>query len=143
MKKLSFVIVILFVTIILGSNSFASELEGKKMQTKREKAIANLLIGLKSDNQGLRISCAYLLGELKAQNAVIPLMKMMHTETDNGAKIMAALSLYKIGNKRGLYAIKQMIDFDESEYVKKMCSKFYYSYVQNNLNPDLSLADSF
>jgi hypothetical protein len=38
---------------------------------------------------------------------------------------MAALSLFKIGDSRGIYAIKKSAESDESETVKKMCTIFY------------------
>jgi hypothetical protein len=34
---------------------------------------------------------------------------------------MAALSLFKIGDERGLFAVKQAIKFDDNDQVKKMC----------------------
>jgi len=48
--------------------------------------------------------------------------------TSSAARIMAALSLYKIGNERGIFAIKQAIQFDADEQVKKMCSILYQMY---------------
>jgi HEAT repeat protein len=91
----------------------------------RKAAITNLLIGLKTDNYGLRTSSAFMLGELKAEEAVIPLMRMLRTDKLECARIVAALALFKIDNPRGNFAVKQAIRFDDSERVKKMCSHFY------------------
>ncbi len=41
-------------------------------QSVRKDAITNLLIGLQSDNYGLRTSAAFMLGEVKADEAVLP-----------------------------------------------------------------------
>ena len=91
----------------------------------RSAAIKNLLIGLSSDNFGLRTSSAYVLGEIEAEEAVIPLMKMLRTEESENARIVAALALYKINTDKGLFAVKQATRFDESERVRKMCTNFY------------------
>jgi HEAT repeats len=88
----------------------------------------NYLNGVKSDNLGLRASSAYYLGERKSEKAVIPLMEVLRSDTSSAARIMAALSLYKIGNERGIFAIKQAIQFDADEQVKKMCSILYQMY---------------
>ena len=84
-----------------------------------------LLLGAKSDNEGLRISSSYYLGETESEDAVIPLMEILHNDESEQARIMAALSLFKIGDSRGIYAIKKSADSDESETVQKMCKIFY------------------
>jgi HEAT repeats len=91
----------------------------------------NYLSGVKGDNEGLRISASYYLGERKSTKAVIPLMNVLHTDKSPEARIMAALSLFKIGDERGIYAIKQAVQFDDNEWVKKMCNIFYQMYLTN------------
>jgi HEAT repeat protein len=88
----------------------------------------NYLAGVKTANLGLKVSAAYYLGERKSQRSVIPLMNMLHTDTSPEARIMAALSLYKIGDERGIYAIQRAADFDDNEQVKKMCKILYDMY---------------
>ena len=109
-----------FVMTAYGFNK--SDLDDAK--TKKA-AVTNLLIGLNSDNYGLRTSSAFMLGEIKAEEAVIPLMKMLRSEKHEDARIVAALALYKINNPRGVFAVKQAIRFDNSERVRKMCSNYY------------------
>jgi len=88
----------------------------------------NYLVGVNTENLGLKVSAAYYLGERKSQKAVIPLMDMLHSESAPEARIMAALSLYKIGDERGIFAIKRAIEYDENEQVKKMCGILYQMY---------------
>ncbi len=91
----------------------------------------SLLEGVKSDNEGLRISSAYYLGENKSKAAVIPLMSMLKSESSSPAeKIMAALSLFKIKDERGIYAIKSAIEYEDSPEVVKMCKIFYDLHLQ-------------
>jgi hypothetical protein len=130
---LSGLIIILFALTSYGFNK-----ESLKDSEIRKSAVASLLLGIQSDNYGLRTSSAFMLGEIRAEEAVIPLMHMLHTEKSENARIVAALSLYKIDNPRGLFAVKQATRFDSSERVRKMCTNFYYEtlkvkYELNNL----------
>lgn len=130
MKRLNLILFVCFVAI-LGQVSFGSNNPVKKSEMNRELIIKNLMVGVKSDNYGLRTSSALLLGEFKADESVIDLLRMLHSEETDDARIVAALSLLKIEDSRGIYAIKQAIRFDKSERVKKLCEKFYYHYVES------------
>ena len=121
----------LAVSISFSSFGFIVPVPAKKSSLNRDLIIKNLMNGINSDNQGLRMSSAYLLGEFKSDEAVIPLMKILKSDDNEQSRIMSALSLLKIGDARGIFAIKQAIQFDESERVRKMCSIFYQDYLIN------------
>lgn len=131
MKRLNLILFVLFVAIF-SQISFASNNPVKKSEMNRELIIRNLMAGIKSDNYGLRTSSALMLGEFKADESVIELLRMLHSEETDDARIVAALSLLKIEDSRGIYAIKQAIRFDKSERVKKLCEKFYYHYLKSD-----------
>lgn len=90
-----------------------------------------LLQSMNSGDLNERVNSAFALGEIKSSKALIPLLNMLHSETHEGARIMAALSLYKIGSAQGLYAVERAAIFDKSERVRKMCANFYNDYVLN------------
>ena len=90
---------------------------------------ANYLLGLNSDNIGLRTSCAYFLGEMKSDKAIIQLLKLLRYGETDQERIIAALSLYKIGSKRGIYKIKILAGTDKSEKVRIVLSRLYRTYV--------------
>ena len=90
----------------------------------------SLLLGVKSDNLGLQSCAAYMLGEFCCDEAVVPLLKILHDHPYEEMRIMAALSLYKIADSRGIFAIKQAIKFDDSKRVRKLCKTFYKAYLQ-------------
>ena len=118
-------LLLLFVFVSLAA---AAEPVKEKRTINRDLAIQNLLIGLDSDNIGLTSSSAFYLGELSSSEAVIPLMKMLRNAEQEELRISAALALFKIGDARGIYAIKRAVIFDESERVNNMCEKFYNAY---------------
>jgi len=93
------------------------------------RAEENLLIGLQADNQGVREGSAYMLGELKSSKAVIPLMAMLKSGSET-SRVVAALALTRIGDARGVYAVKRAATFDESPQVQQKCAFFVNAYAQ-------------
>ena len=89
----------------------------------------NLIIGVKTENLGLKVSASYYLGERKSSSGVIPLMHVLRNDESPEARIMAALSLFKIGDERGIFAVKRAIEFDKNEQVRNMCAIFYQMYI--------------
>jgi HEAT repeat protein len=70
-----------------------------------------------------------MLGEIKSESAVIPLMRALKSGTDEKTQIAAALSLCKIGDPRGVFAVKQEARFGDTQKVRNSCSWFYDQYV--------------
>jgi HEAT repeat protein len=89
----------------------------------------NYLAGLNSDNIGLRTSCAYFVGEMKSDKAIIPLLKLLRNGETEYSRIIAALSLYKIGSKIGIHRIKGLAQTDKSENVRRVLNRLYKTYV--------------
>lgn len=85
------------------------------------KGVENLLAGINSDNQGLRLSCAYYLGYYKISGADNLLVNMLQSDESEEGRIIAALALTQIGSNLGNSAIKQAAVFDKSEKVQDMC----------------------
>ena len=106
----------------------------------KESCINTLLEGLNTENRGLQAGCAYMLGELCCDRSVITLLDILHSNPSEELRILAALSLYKIGDSRGIYAIKQAIKFDESERVSRLCEKFYSAYMKNESGSQINVA---
>ncbi|TSA28784.1 MAG: hypothetical protein D4R68_03515 [Ignavibacteriales bacterium] len=95
----------------------------------------NRLIGLAFDNEGLRVSCAFNLGEMKSQKAVIPLLQILREGKTLEERVIAALSLVKIGNAQGVYLVSRLAKFSDCEKTRRMCERFYTGYLyQKYLN---------
>jgi HEAT repeat protein len=120
-------IVILFAAVILlfPGSVLADNPPSSTEKMKNAVVEENLLVGLESGNAGLQVSCAYFLGEIQSDKAVIPLMRILHNEKDDRVRVAVALALMKIGDGRGIKAIKYAVQYDESEYVRNFCKKFY------------------
>jgi len=138
--KMTSIIIILTLLLIGHINALTKP---KAATQIKNNTIETLIMGLNSENLGLQSSSAYLIGELKISQAVIPLLKILHTEKNEELRIAAALALYKIGSPIAIYAVKQSIKFDDSERVSKLCASFYNEYLKNKfydeeINVDVS-----
>lgn len=119
-------LVLLAAAVMLLAPAFAAEKETPKID--REKVAKNLINNLNSDNKGVRESSAFMLGELRYEEGVIPLMAILHDDPNESSRIVAALSLSKIGAARGTFAVKQSVRFDESQRVRLVCAWFANMY---------------
>jgi len=115
--------------IILALPATASDLKKELGEAKYDLAVQNLLNGVSSPNDGLRRSAIYQLGELQAEVAVIPLMRVLRGCTDERCRVAAAWALCKIGDDRGTYAVKQAVRFDDSKKVQLHSAWYYNLYV--------------
>lgn len=122
-----FLLILPFQTIVS-----AAESPKIKKQNSYDNTVKSLMLGLGSDNFGLKTSSAFMIGELKVKNAVIPLLRMLRNEKSDEAKIVAALALYKLGTPMSINALFQAARFDKSKRVRKICSGFYLDYISKN-----------
>jgi hypothetical protein len=128
MKKLLFLWLSLSFVVAIATVSFAQADKEISTPSKYEAIEANYLTGLNSDNQGLKVSSAYFLGNMKSNKAVIPLMKMFRNEKNNGAKLVAAWSLLKIGDARGVFLVKRESELGNCDGINCMLHQLYEDY---------------
>jgi hypothetical protein len=121
-------IIVLALFLITSSNAVTNPKTNIQI---KDNTVETLIIGLNSDNIGLKSGSAYMIGELKLKQATIPLLRVLHNEKNEEIRIAAALALYKIGSPVAIYAVKQAIKFDDSERVSKLCASFYINYLRN------------
>ena len=132
MKK--FFLVPLLITLLVSVTAFGGE---KKVN--KSAIVDNLNAGLTSENFGLRVSSAYVLSQLICCNAleaddasktIIPLMKIMNSEENDEARIVAALALYHLNSERGISLLKYAAEKDDSERFSKIGASFYKAYLE-------------
>jgi HEAT repeat protein len=131
MKRIAQIFSITAIAVVLALPANASDLKKQIGEKRYNMAVENLLLALKSDNSGLTRSSAYVLGELEAAEAVIPLMEALRNSPDESLRIAAAWSLCRIGDARGVYAVRMAVRFDDSKRVQAHCAWYYNLYIQN------------
>lgn len=108
------IILSLFVLFVISASISLAQAPPKTLESYAYSKIeSNYLKGLKSNNPDLRVSCAYFLGKMKSDRALIPLMAAFHDSKNEGAKLIAAWSLLKIGDARGVNLVKRAIELNE------------------------------
>jgi HEAT repeat protein len=103
--------------------------EELSQSTDREAVVKKLVSRLNSSDPCEMQEAAFVLGEARAKEAVIPLMRMLH-DGEESCRIVAALALSRIGDGRGAFAVKQAARFDESQKVRTLAAWYYEQYVQ-------------
>ncbi|MBN1299617.1 MAG: HEAT repeat domain-containing protein [Melioribacteraceae bacterium] len=121
--------IILFISLLTTSSVLAGDKTIPNSNLPYDLVEENLLVGLKSDNYGLHLSSAFMLGEIKSERAIIPLTQMLRMSQDEKTRLVAALSLIKIGTDRSIYVVKDAIRFNDFEKVSKMCAKLYNGHI--------------
>jgi HEAT repeat protein len=99
--------------------------------------VDNLIVGIKSENTGLRTSAALVMYTLinesylesdDASEAMIPLLKLLKNGNTDEERIAAAIALFQLGNPIGIYQLRGVAVFDDNEKVATICKNLYYSY---------------
>jgi hypothetical protein len=140
LKMFGIAVLVLFifqVTVVAGNvvkakaeprsfNDFSSFSDEEK-----ERIEENFLKGVISNNSGLQISSAYFLGEMKSSKAIIPLLKLLREGETEEARIIAAISLYKLDSGIGMYRLKWYSVHEENDLVKRNFTRIYNTYVAN------------
>ena len=131
MKRSAMILGVIALTIMMALPATAHDMRKELGEAKYDRAVKNLLVGVGEENNncGLRRSAIYMLGQLEAREAVIPLMKVLHSCPDEKSRLAAAWALCELGDARGEYAVKQAVRFDESAKVKMHCAWYYNLYV--------------
>lgn len=141
MKKSIKIVGILLTSAIFLSftNSFANQID----LTSYSVIESNLLVGLESGNDGLASSCTYFLGELKSENAIIPLMRILHKSENSALRQGAALALYKINSERGMFAVKRAFKFDNDKQTRKICKIIFYQHKLREMKGEVRVEPLF
>ncbi len=105
--------------------------QGSNYKKINKNSIATLKDGIHSENQGVRKSSIYMAGLYKIENAVDALTDELKTEKDPSTKVLIALSLYNIGDPKGLEAVKDLSENDQNVKVKRMSATLYQAFVDN------------
>jgi hypothetical protein len=131
MKRSALIFGVIALVITMALPATAHDVRKEIGESKYDNAVSNLLVGIgdQNNNCGLRRSAIYVLGQLEAKDAVIPLMRVLHTCPDEKARLAAAWALCKIGDARGQFAVKQAVRFDDSPKVRMQAAWYYNVYV--------------
>jgi hypothetical protein len=115
-------------TAVLSAQEIKDE-QSKNVEKILQLAAQNLKITLKGGHDNLKESAMEVVRDLKKaypqaklSGTIIPLMTILRTHSDNGMRILAAMTLKEIGDDKALYAISEAAKFDSSNVVRHICA---------------------
>lgn len=142
MKKLSKYFAIGFFVLLAASTVSKAQFYHVSEESVAHKIVhTNPIEGLKSENPLIRFDSAYILGEMKESKADIALMKALREDEDHAVRIVAALSLIKIGSPVGVHLVKRISELSDCPKTCKILGKFYNSYARHKALPNKDLSE--
>jgi len=127
MKKY-FSLIMIITVFVAGGFSSAQVKNANNHEKIGNRAIANLVMALMSDNDGLRSSAIYLVRENKLEEVVDALINVLKNDESESSKVMAAVTLYQIGNPRGTNAIFKSELWNKNEFMKGINTTLLNNY---------------
>jgi HEAT repeat protein len=124
--------VVLIVGMLMVSTLAYAKNDPSEFNRKNKNAIENLKVGIKSDNTGLKKSAIYFAGYYRVAETVPVLTEQMKKESDPKTRILIALVLYKIGDKKSIDLVKEAALKDNNPEVRRMCTCIYDAYINGN-----------
>ncbi|MFA8343839.1 MAG: hypothetical protein ACEPO8_12785 [Rhodothermaceae bacterium] len=119
-------LLVLIVVLMLGV-TFAENAAITKNHPKFDQIEKNLINNTKSENHGVLYSSIIMLGEIKSENAVMSLAKILRGNYSNDLKIVSALSLAKIGTDYSKYIVRRVAELSDDKKTSELLRKFYFA----------------
>lgn len=131
-EKLYFLLVaVLFVLLItdtFGQNQKISDI------TKTKNAYENLLMGINSQNEGVRESSIYFAGKYRLIDTEQALIDQLKVEKNSDIKVLIGLALFRMESEKGMTEIQKLASEDKNLRVRKMSYAIYNEYLVKNSN---------
>ncbi|HZW39520.1 MAG TPA: HEAT repeat domain-containing protein [Ignavibacteriaceae bacterium] len=129
-KTLTTLVLTLALTLTLGYMNVL----GQNTDRLHKNGIPNLKQAVQSENTGLKKSAIYMAGKYKIAEMVEPLVNQLAKEDDDNVKVLIALSLYEIGDEKGIDAIQDLAYRENPGRVKRMTEALVYEYYKDEDN---------
>ena len=118
----------LLITDTFGQNQKLSEV------SKHKYALQNLVMGIQSENAGVRESSIYFAGQYRFIDTEDALLKQLKVEKESDIKVLIGLALFRMNSEKGMFELKKLASKDENPGVRRMSSAIYNEYLVNNSN---------
>jgi hypothetical protein len=123
----SIISIAVFLTVIsISSMSFG----GTKDSTNKANTTKTIIMGINSPIPGVAQGSIYLVGYYGFTWAVDPLINVLNDSSkETFIRIMAAYSLYMVGEEKGIEAIKTTSAYDKDYMLQTTCELIYKNYL--------------
>lgn len=130
MKKVNLLSVLILSAVILLAQNNKAQNYSEIAKTKYGNAIENLKAGIKSENNGLRKSAVFMAGYYKISEVAPDLTELLKSEQDRSIKILAAYSLYRIGDEESFEKLAKISELEVDHHL----SLIYKTVANDGLN---------
>ena len=121
-------IISLLILLSLSTTLFAMD----QKNYFRDKEVENIIVGIKSDNNGLMRSSIYFAGKYKIEETVDALFEVLDEESEPSNVILIAFSIYEIGDTNALMKLIETANNSESASVKNMLIAIATQYLSES-----------
>ncbi|MBI9070355.1 MAG: HEAT repeat domain-containing protein [Melioribacteraceae bacterium] len=90
-----------------------------------DKAKTNLLFCIQHENDGVRSSGVHYVGKYKVEEAIPLLCKILKEDKNLRIRKLAAYSLFRMNDSKGLFAIEEALRFNDNKEVRLFCSTIF------------------
>jgi hypothetical protein len=122
------ILFILLVTDAFGQNQKISDL------SKHKYALQNLVLGIHSENKGVRESSIYLAGQYRFIDMENALIEQLKVEKDSDIKVLIGLALFRMNSEKGMNELQMLTKKDSNPRVRRMSQAIYNEYLVINSN---------
>lgn len=124
-------VTVLFFFLI--TDSFA---QNKKISelVKNKFAFENVIAGIHSENEGVRESVIYFVGEYRFIDTENDLIKQLKMEKKSDIKVLIGLALFRMNSDKGMNELQKLASVDENPRVRRMSQAIYNEYLVSNSN---------
>ena len=122
------ILFVFLVTDTFGQNQKISDL------SKHKYALQNLVLGIHSENKGVRESSIYLAGQYRFIDTENALIEQLKVEKDSDIKVLIGLALFRMNSEKGMNELQMLTKKDSNPRVRRMSQAIYNEYLVNNSN---------
>lgn len=120
--------VMLLTLIFVQPANVFSQTNVKEKLSQHPTAVNDLMLGIQSENEGLRKSSIYFAGKYRIKEVVPALIDQMDEEKNPSIRILIANTLFRIGDERGIEKIIAVSAKDDNGKVRRICNALVQEY---------------
>ncbi len=127
----------LFVFVLFAAAAGTQAQSFKQMVNSKSytTGLQNLRAGIVSDNLGVRKSAIYFAGKYHVSELTNDLLAQLQRESDANSRILIGMSIYTLGEKKGIEDLQTYATTEKNPRVKRMleeiCNQFNFNTSSN------------
>lgn len=130
--QLTKTVLVLVLGLLLTNSIFAQNTLSEF--TKHKYAMDNLIMGIHSENEGVRKNAIYFAGKYKVVESAEDLIEQLNREDNSSIRILIALALFEMDSKEGMEAVKELSVKDKNLKVRRMATFILDEYLNNDFS---------